>query len=166
MLGVLLALALCFACAVMVAAMSDIAGTPTCHDISAGQAAIPSSGECLSGSSLQKAITLGIGWPSGVIAGLGGLVTLAFAITGRLARLALVLGGLRSCSAGSPCWWERLSARRPSIRASASGQAGGLGTLRDSIGKGKESDEPVSGHRCGTCPRRGGGGRDRRLRRR
>ena len=94
MLGVLLALALCFACAVMVAAMSDIAGTPTCHDISAGQAAIPSSGECLSGSSLQKAITLGIGWPSGVIAGLGGRVTLAFAITGRLARLALVLGGV------------------------------------------------------------------------
>jgi hypothetical protein len=94
MLGVLLALALCFACAVMVAAMSDIAGTPTCHDISAGQAAIPSGDECLSGSSLQKAITLGVGWASGVIAGLGGLVALAFAITGRLARLALVLGGV------------------------------------------------------------------------
>jgi hypothetical protein len=92
--GVLLALALGFACAVMVAAMSDIAGTPTCHDIRTGKAAIPSGGECFSGTSLQKTITLGLGWPSGAIAAAGGLLALAFVITGRRARLALVLGGV------------------------------------------------------------------------
>jgi hypothetical protein len=92
-LGVLLALVLGFACAVMVAAMSDIGGTPTCHDVATGQAAIPSGRECFSGSSLQKTLTLGFGWPSGAIAGLGGLAALAFALTGRRARLALVLGG-------------------------------------------------------------------------
>jgi hypothetical protein len=100
-LGALLAVALGFGCAVMVAAMSDIGSTPTCHDISIGAADVPSGGECFSGSSLQKTIALGLGWPSGVIAGLAGLVALAFAITGRrgplallLAAVAIVLGGL------------------------------------------------------------------------
>jgi MFS family permease len=78
-LGALLAVALGFGCAVMVAAMSDIGGTPTCHDVSIGTADMPSGGECFSGSSLQRTIALGLGWPSGVIAGLAGLVALAFA---------------------------------------------------------------------------------------
>ncbi len=93
-LGVLLALALAFGCAAMVVAMSDIGSTPTCHDITVRK-------ECFSGSSLQKAITIGLGWPSAAIAGLAGLVALAFAITGRrgplallLAAVAIVLGGL------------------------------------------------------------------------
>src|SRR4051794_137777 len=90
LLGVPLALALGLGCAVMAAAMSDIGGTPTCHDVSVGKAAIPAGGECFAGSSLQKAITLGLGWPSGAIAGLAGLVALAFAITGRRGGLALM----------------------------------------------------------------------------
>jgi hypothetical protein len=94
LLGVPLALALGFGCAVMAAAMSDIGGTPTCHDVSIGNAAIPSGGECFSGSSIQKAITLGLGWPSSAVAGVAGLVALAFAITGRRGRLALLLAGL------------------------------------------------------------------------
>jgi hypothetical protein len=100
-LGVLFALALAFGCAVMIAAMSDIGSTPTCHDVSIGNAAIPSDGQCFSGSSLQKAITIGLGWPSAAIAGVAGLVALTFAITARrgqlallLAAAAIVLGGL------------------------------------------------------------------------
>jgi hypothetical protein len=92
--GVLLAALLAFACAVMIAAMSDVGGTPTCHDVSAGNAAIPSDGECFRGSSLQKAITLGLGWPSGMVAGMAGLLALAFAVTGRRRRLALLLAAL------------------------------------------------------------------------
>ena len=95
--GVLLAPVLAFGCAVMLVAMSDIGGTPTCEDLEATNSA----GECFSGSSLQKGITLGLGWPSGVLAGVAALAALAFVITGRrgrlalqLAALAIVLGGL------------------------------------------------------------------------
>ena len=97
--GVVLAPVLAFGCAVMFVAMSDIGGTPTCQE-ALGSAATPS-GECFNGSSLQKAITLGLGWPSGALAGVGALASLAFVITGRRGRLALqfaavaiVLGGL------------------------------------------------------------------------
>jgi hypothetical protein len=93
-LAVLVGLALGFGCAVMAAAMSDIGSTPTCHDVSSGKAAIPPGGECFSGSSLQKAITLGLGWPSGVVAGVAGLVAMAFSITGRRGPLGLVLAGV------------------------------------------------------------------------
>jgi len=96
--GVLLAPVLAFGCAVMSVAMSDIGGTPTCEELAK---AADSSGECFSGSSLQKGITLGLGWPSGALAGVAALAALAFVITGRrgrlalqLAALALVLGGL------------------------------------------------------------------------
>jgi hypothetical protein len=93
-LGALLALTLGFGCAVMIAAMSDIGGTPTCHDVSVGKAAVPSDGQCFTGSSLQKAVTVGLGWPSAAIAGVAGLVALAFAITGQRGPLALLLGGV------------------------------------------------------------------------
>jgi hypothetical protein len=100
-LGVWLGLALGFGCAVMIAAISDIGSTPTCHEVAVGKASVPFDGECFSGSSLQKAITVGLGWPSAAIGGVAGLVALAFAITGRrgplallLAAVAIVLGGL------------------------------------------------------------------------
>lgn len=96
--GVLLAPVLAFGCAVMFVAMSDIGSTPTCEELA--KAANPS-GECFSGSSLQKGITLGLGWPGGALSGVAALATLAFVITGRrgrlalqLAALAIVLGGL------------------------------------------------------------------------
>jgi hypothetical protein len=95
--GVLLAPVLAFGCAVMFVAMSDIDGTPTCEELQAANSA----GECFSGSSLQKGITLGLGWPSGALAGVAALAALAFVMTGRrgrlalwLAALAIVLGGL------------------------------------------------------------------------
>jgi hypothetical protein len=94
LLGVMLTLALGFGCAVMIAAISDIDSTPTCHDVAVGKASIPFDRECFSGSSLQKAITVGLGWPSAAIAGVAGLVALAFAITGRRGPLALLLGAM------------------------------------------------------------------------
>jgi hypothetical protein len=96
-LGVVLALALAFACAVMVIAMVGVGGDPRCDD----QAAIESEAlenpgeeiECFDGSSAQKAITLVLGWPSGILAGIAALVALYFAATGSRGRLMLQLTG-------------------------------------------------------------------------
>ncbi len=85
---------LAFGCAVMVVAMSDIGGTPTCQEMSSGSARASSDGDCYSISSLQKTITLGLGWWGGATAGLAALAALGFAITGRRGRLALWLAGL------------------------------------------------------------------------
>jgi hypothetical protein len=100
-LAALASVVLGLGCAVMIAAISDIGGTPTCHDVSTGKAAVPSDGQCFGGSSLQKTISLGLGYPSGVIAGVAALLAIAFALTGRRGRLvlaltvaAVVLGGL------------------------------------------------------------------------
>jgi hypothetical protein len=90
---VVLFLALAFACAVMVVAMSDIGGTPTCDDVLSGKAQLPSDNECFDGSSAQKTISLVLGWPSGVLAGIAALVAVFFAATGRQGRLLLTLTG-------------------------------------------------------------------------
>ena len=92
-LAVLLALALAFASAVMVIAMSDIGSTPTCEDVLTGQAALPSDGECFDGSSTKKTISLILGWPSGVLAGLAALLAIYFAATGLRGRLVLQMTG-------------------------------------------------------------------------
>jgi hypothetical protein len=90
-LSVVLFLALAFACAVMIIAMADIADTPIqedCHP--------PPLGDCteyFDGSSAQKTVTLILGWPSGVLAGIAALVALYFAATGRRGRLLLQLTG-------------------------------------------------------------------------
>ena len=93
-LGVVLALALAFACAVMVIAMADIGDTPTCDDVLSGEAALPSDNECFDGSSGQKTASLVLGWPSGVIAGIAALFALYFAATGRRGRLLLQMVGV------------------------------------------------------------------------
>lgn len=92
-LGVVLALALAFACAVMIVAMGEIGDTPTCDDILSGEAALPADGECFDGSSAQKTISLILGWPSGILAGIAALMALYFAATGRRGRLLLQLTG-------------------------------------------------------------------------
>jgi hypothetical protein len=89
--GVLLAPVLAFGCAVMIVAMGDIGGTPTCDDPALDLGA---QGECFSGSALQKAITLVLGWSGGAIAGLAALAALGFVITGRRGRLAAQLATL------------------------------------------------------------------------
>jgi hypothetical protein len=92
-LAVILALALAFACAVMVVAMVDIGDTPTCDDVLSGEAAVPADGECFDGSSTQKTISLILGWPSAVLAGIAALVALFFTVSGRQGRLVLQLTG-------------------------------------------------------------------------
>jgi hypothetical protein len=104
-LGVVLALALAFACAVMIVAMVDIGDTPRCDDPAALEEERAESGdlviECFDGSEAQKVISLVLGWPSGILAGIAALVALFLAATGRQGQLllrltgtAIVLGGL------------------------------------------------------------------------
>jgi hypothetical protein len=95
-LGVVLALALAFACAVMVVAMIDVGDTPRCDDPAAIAAELESGDlevECFEGSATQKTISLILGWPSAVLAGLAALVALYFVATGRQGRLVVVLTG-------------------------------------------------------------------------
>ncbi len=99
-LAVVLALALAFACAVMVVAMTEIADTTPCEEVTS-TADLNAEGECFDGSSTQKTISLVLGWPSAVLAGVAVLIALFFAATGRQGRLlltltgaAIVLGGL------------------------------------------------------------------------
>jgi hypothetical protein len=91
-LAVVLALALAFACAVMVIAMADIGDTPIQEDC-----VTPLEGgtctEYFDGSSAQKTVTLVLGYPSGVLAGIAALLALFFAATGRQGRLLLQLTG-------------------------------------------------------------------------
>jgi hypothetical protein len=99
-LAVFLFLALAFGCAVMIIAMADIAGTPTCHDIVTGKAAIPADGQCFSASSFQKTVSLVLGFAGGGIAGLASLLALAFVITGRRGRLTLLVTAVAVVLAG------------------------------------------------------------------
>ena len=93
-LAVVLALALAFACAVMVIAMADIGDTPRCDDPEGiAQALAEGETECFDGSSAQKTISLVLGWPSGILAGIAALVALFFASTGRHGPLLLRLTG-------------------------------------------------------------------------
>ena len=105
LLGVVLALALAFACAVMVVAMLDIGDTPRCDDPAALEEEREETGdlviECFEGSQAQKVVSLVLGWPSALLAGIAALVALYFAATGRQGQLllrltgaAIVLGGL------------------------------------------------------------------------
>jgi hypothetical protein len=105
LLGVVLALALAFASAVLVIAMLDIGDTPRCDDPAALEEERAETGElvieCFEGSQAQKVISLVLGWPSGILAGIAALVALFFAATGRHGQLllrltgtAIVLGGL------------------------------------------------------------------------
>ena len=95
-LAVLLFLVLAFGCAILIVSMVDIGETPTCHDVRFNGAS-PNDGQCFSGSSLQKTISLVLGYPSGVIAGVAALLALGFAITGRRGRLTVALTALAVC---------------------------------------------------------------------
>ena len=92
-LSVILFLALAFACAVMVIAMADIADTPIEKDCIADNARGEICTEYFDGSSAQKTVTLVLGFPAGVLAGIAALMALYFAATGRRGRLLLQLTG-------------------------------------------------------------------------
>ena len=91
-LGVLLALALAFASAVMIVAMVDIAGTPVFEDC-----VTPLEGgdctEYFDGSKGQKIVSVILGFVSGGLAAVGTLLALLFAATGRNGRLLMQLTG-------------------------------------------------------------------------
>lgn len=95
-LGILLVLALAFAAVVMFAAMTDISDTPLEDDC-----VPPVCTEYFDGSSAEKAATVGLGYASGTVAGIGALLALYFVVTGRRGHTALLvavgavlLGGL------------------------------------------------------------------------
>ena len=92
-LVVLLALALAFACAVMILVATDLADTPTCDDVRAGLEPPNDEGECYDGSSGAKTAQMVLAWPSGILAGLAALLALYFAGTGRQGQLLLRLTG-------------------------------------------------------------------------
>ncbi len=92
-LAALLFVVLAFGCAVMVVSMADISRTPTCHDVQFKGAA-PHDGQCFSGSSLQRTVSLALGFPSGVIAAVAAVLAVLFAITGRRARLTMALAAV------------------------------------------------------------------------
>jgi hypothetical protein len=96
-LGIALAVALAFACAVMIMVMADIGGTPRCDAPAAIAQEREETGtlevQCFDGSQLQKTVSLLLGWPAGIIAGIAALVALFFAATGRRGELMLRLTG-------------------------------------------------------------------------
>jgi hypothetical protein len=93
-LAVLGVLVLAFAAAVMIAVMVDIGGTPTCADTPRASIALGETVECFDGSSTQKTISLILGWPSGVLAGIAAVLLLLYTFTGRRGRLAVQAFGL------------------------------------------------------------------------
>jgi hypothetical protein len=88
-LGVLLALALLFAGAVMIIAMAEISDTPLLDACQAD----PTCTEYFDGSSAQKTIAVVFGFISGALAAVGALIALYFAATGRRGRLLLQVTG-------------------------------------------------------------------------
>ena len=88
-LGVLLALALAFAAAVMIVAMAEISDTPLQKDCTP-----PACTEYFDGSSGEKTATVVLGYASGAVAAVGALLALFFAFTGRRGRTVLQVAGV------------------------------------------------------------------------
>jgi hypothetical protein len=90
-IAVLLALALAFAGAVMIAAMADISDKPAgLHECQT----TPGCTEYFDGSSAQKAVTVALGFASGAVAAIGVLFALYFVFTGRRGRTLLQIVGV------------------------------------------------------------------------
>jgi hypothetical protein len=99
-LAVLLFVLLVFGCVVMFVSMADISQTPTCHDVQFN-GATPNDGQCFGGTSLQKTLSLTLGFSSAALAGIAAVLSVLYAISGRRGRLmvtlavaALVVGAL------------------------------------------------------------------------
>ena len=102
----LLFVVLAFACAVMIVSMADISQTPTCHDVQFN-GATPNDGQCFKASSIQKTVSVTLGFASAALAAIAGLLAILYAIGGRRGRLlgmlaaGAVLLGVLSIVAGS-----------------------------------------------------------------
>jgi hypothetical protein len=93
-LGVVLALALLFASAVMAIAMADIGETPTCEAALADPSLLDADRECFDGSSGQKTVTVVLGWASAGLAGIAALLAFYFVGSGRAGRFLMQLTGV------------------------------------------------------------------------
>jgi uncharacterized membrane protein len=92
-LAVILALALAFGAAVMIVLALNPDNTPRCDQIRIG--------ECFDVTKTQQAVQAGFAWAAGIIGGIGVIVALLFAATGRrgtllmrLTAASLVLGAI------------------------------------------------------------------------
>jgi len=91
--AVLLALVLAFITAVAVVVMIDIGELTPCADIGSDLSLLNDEGECFDGSSTSKTISLVLGWPGAIMAGIATLLALAFAVRGRGGRqLGIAIG--------------------------------------------------------------------------
>jgi hypothetical protein len=89
-LGIVGFLVLAFATAVIVAVMVDLGDGPLCADV--GGAAHPLE-DCWDVSSGGRVVSLILGWPGAVLAGLAALSALVFTFTGRNGRRVWMLTG-------------------------------------------------------------------------
>jgi hypothetical protein len=80
--AVILALVLAFITAVAVIVMIDIGELTPCEDVTNPLTQLNDEGECFDGSSTSKTISLIVGWPGTILAGLAALMALGFAIRG------------------------------------------------------------------------------------
>ena len=81
-LAVVLALALAFVTAVAVIVMLDIGELTPCEDVGNDITKLNDEGECFDGSSTTKLISMVLGWPGTILAGLATLLALGFAARG------------------------------------------------------------------------------------
>jgi hypothetical protein len=89
-LAVVLFLLLLFGSAIMIVAAADIAGTTLCSDVTLQDAVRDPNGECFDGSSIQKVLSVAIGFLAGGIGAIAALLAIAFTFTGRRGRLVVI----------------------------------------------------------------------------
>jgi len=93
-LAVILFLLLLTGGAIMIIAATDIAGTSLCSDITRADVLRNPNGDCFDGSSVQKVLSVGIGYAGGAVAVIAALMALAYTITARRGRLVVILAVL------------------------------------------------------------------------
>jgi hypothetical protein len=90
-LAVILFLLLLLGGAIMIIAATDIAGTSLCSDITRADVLRDPNGDCFDGSSIQKVLSVVIGYAGGGVGVIAALMALAYTITARRGRLVVIL---------------------------------------------------------------------------
>jgi hypothetical protein len=89
-LAVVLFLILLLGAAIMIIAAADIAGTTLCSDVTLQDARLDPNGECFDGSSIQKVVSVALGFASGAVGVIAALLAIAYTFTGRRGRLVVI----------------------------------------------------------------------------
>ena len=100
-LAVLLFLLLVIGAAIMIVAATVIAGTTLCSDVTRADVFRDPNGDCFDGSSMQKVLSVAIGYAGGGVGVIAALMAFAYTLTGRRGRLVLVLTGLAIVLSGA-----------------------------------------------------------------